>query len=87
MNKNENPIINSPHDLRELIIENNKGSPKPINGKAKIVISTLNPKREISHAVAVVPTFAPIMTAIDCPNVINPAFTKLTTITVEADEL
>ena len=78
MNKNENPIINSPHDLRELLFENNKGTPKPINGKAKIVISTLNPKRE---------TFAPIMTAIDCPNVINPAFTKLTTITVEADEL
>ena len=87
MKRNENPIRNSPHDLRELLPENNNGVPNPINGNAKTVILTLKPKSAIIHAVTVVPTFAPIMTAIDCPNVINPAFTKLTTITVEADEL
>ena len=39
------------------------------------------------HAVNVVPTFAPMITAIDWPSVIRPALTKLTTITVDADEL
>ncbi len=35
----------------------------------------------------VVPTLAPKMTAIDCAMDMSPAFTKLTTITVEALEL
>ncbi len=48
---------------------------------------TLKPKRAITHAVNVVPTFAPIITAIDCARDISPAFTKLTTMTVLADEL
>ena len=39
------------------------------------------------QAVNVVPTLAPMITAIDCASVIRPAFTKLTTITVDADEL
>ena len=48
---------------------------------------TLKPKIEIIHAVNVVPMLAPMITAIDCASDIKPAFTKLTTITVEADEL
>ena len=45
---------------------------------------TLKPTADIIHAVTVVPMFAPMMTPIDCASVINPAFTKLTTITVVA---
>lgn len=37
--------------------------------------------------VTVVPTLAPKITAIDCARDMRPALTKLTTITVEADEL
>ena len=39
------------------------------------------------QVVTVVPTLAPKMTAIDCASDMRPALTKLTTITVEADEL
>ncbi len=42
---------------------------------------------EIIHVVAVVPTLAPKITAMACWRLIRPAFTKLTTITVEALEL
>ncbi len=38
------------------------------------------------QAVTVVPILAPIITLIDSVRVNNPAFTKLTTITVVADE-
>ena len=41
---------------------------------------------EIIQAVKVVPTLAPMMTAMESASDISPAFTKLTTITVEADE-
>lgn len=49
-------------------------------------MSTLKPKAEIIHAVTVVPILAPIMTPMDCESVNNPALTKLTTITVVAEE-
>ena len=38
------------------------------------------------HAVTVVPILAPIITPIDWESVRSPAFTKLTTITVVAEE-
>ena len=60
---------------------------RPIRGNTKAEIFTLKPNSAIIHAVNVVPTFAPIITAIDWPRLISPAFTKLTTMTVEADEL
>ena len=47
---------------------------------------TLKPKIEIIHAVTVVPTLAPIITDTDCVKESKPAFTKLTTITVVAEE-
>ena len=53
-------------------------------------IRTLEPSmspRLKSHAVTVVPTFAPIITLIDWRSVISPEFTKPTTITVVAEEL
>ena len=49
-------------------------------------MSTLKPRAEIIHAVTVVPMFAPIITPIDWESVSKPAFTKLTTITVVAEE-
>ena len=48
---------------------------------------TVKPNREITQAVNVVPTFAPMITAIDCASDIRPALTKLTTMTVLAEEL
>ena len=50
-------------------------------------MSILKPKRAMIHAVNVVPTFAPMITAIDWASVIRHALTKLTTMTVDADEL
>ena len=47
---------------------------------------TLKPTIEISHAVMVVPILAPMMTPMDSVNDSSPAFTKLTTNTVVADE-
>ena len=46
---------------------------------------TENP-RDVIHAVRVVPMLAPIITPIALPRVRRPAFTKLTTIMVVADE-
>ena len=64
--------------------ENRK--PRSIIGTARIEISALNPRRETIQAVIVVPMLAPIMTPIACTSVKSPAFTKLTTITVVADD-
>ena len=57
-------------------------APIPINKGA--IASNL---KDTSWAVIVVPIFAPIITPAACINVIRPAFTKLTTITVVAPEL
>ena len=56
------------------------------NGSDMAAISTLNPRAEIIQAVTVVPILAPIITPIDCERLNRPAFTKLTTITVVAEE-
>ena len=45
------------------------------------------PARLSSHAVTVVPTFAPMITLMACRRVIRPELTKPTTMTVVADEL
>ena len=78
--------MNSPMALRLLFLENMSGMPIAIIGIVKALISTLNPSSEMIHAVAVVPILAPIMTPIACVRLRSPAFTKLTTITVVADE-
>ena len=78
--------MNSPMDLRLLFAEKIKGMDSAIRGMENAAILTLNPKREMIQAVTVVPILAPIITVIDCSKVSNPAFTKLTTITVVADE-
>ena len=87
INRNEKPMINSPIDLYLLLLENRSKIANPMSGTARALMLTLTPKIAIIHAVNVVPTFAPIITAIDCSSDIKPALTKLTTITVEAEEL
>ena len=86
MNRSENPTITSPVDLRRSFLENINSNDKPISGMAMLAIENLKPMRETSQAVIVVPILAPIMTEIDSARVSSPAFTKLTTITVVADE-
>ena len=84
MKRKAKPIKNSPHDFRLLLPENISGIHNPMSGREKALMSTLNPKREMIHAVTVVPTLAPMMTLIDWVSVRSPALTKLTTITVVA---
>lgn len=79
--------MNSPKDFRLLLDENIRGRAIPIKGRDKALIDSFpNPKKAIIQAVRVVPMFAPMITPIDCAKLSNPAFTKLTTITVVADE-
>lgn len=62
------------------------GNAIPMSGKDKIEICTLNPNKVMIHAVIVVPMLAPKMTPTDFASGSKPAFTKLTTITVVADD-
>ena len=78
--------MNSPMDLRLLLPEKMSGRAMARSGRAKAAMSTLNPKIEMIQAVTVVPILAPIITLMDSASVSNPAFTKLTTITVVAEE-
>ena len=59
-------------------------NPIAMRGTARIDMSALNPSQETIHAVTVVPILAPMITLIAWASVSNPAFTKLTTITVVA---
>ena len=65
---------------------NIKGVAIAMTGKIIIEIENLKPSKEIIQAVTVVPILAPIITAIAPVRVKSPAFTKLTTITVVAEE-
>ena len=78
---------NSPMLLLRFLFIKRSITAKPINGMITSDISTLNPNSEIIQAVNVVPTLAPKITAMDWANDIRPALTKLTTMTVDADEL
>ena len=82
--RNEKPKMNSPMLLRLPLPLNINGIPIASKGMAKAAMFTLKPTAEIIQAVTVVPMLAPIITPILCTSVINPAFTKLTTITVVA---
>ena len=86
MKRKEKPKMNSPTDLRLLLPEKMSGRAIARRGRANAAISTLNPKIEIIQAVTVVPILAPMMTLIDSARVSNPAFTKLTTITVVVED-
>lgn len=86
MKRKANPMMNSPMDLRLPFEENMNGIATAINGTAMDAMLTLNPRSEMIHAVAVVPMLAPMMTDMACVNPRSPALTKLTTITVVAEE-
>jgi hypothetical protein len=62
------------------------GTPIAIIGNAYIPRLTLNPNNETIQPVTVVPTFAPRMSPTDSVAVKRPAFTRLTVITVVADD-
>ena len=55
-------------------------------GNAMAAIFTLNPKTATSQPVMVVPMFAPNIIPADSTKDSNPAFTKLTAITVLAED-
>ena len=85
-NSKLNPTISSPIFLRLSFFEFENRNPKIIIGTARMEMSALNPNHETIQAVTVVPMLAPIITPMACVNVRSPAFTKLTTMTVVADE-
>ena len=72
--------------LRWSLLELENKNPNIINGTASTEMSDLKPSQATIHAVTVVPILAPIITPIACASVRRPALTKLTTITVVADE-
>ena len=88
-NKRANPIKTSPKFVKFVLliflIKTHK-YPIPKIGMASFEILKEKPKRVTIHAVIVVPIFAPKITPTDCAKVINPAFTKETTITVVAPD-
>ena len=86
-NNRAKPIRNSPKFLYFFRLMHTKA--KNISGMAIIPrLQLLPPKLSAKiHAVTVVPILAPIITAIALPRASNPAFTKLTIISVVAVEL
>ena len=80
-----NPIMNWPIFFIDAFFEECITNPKAIIGTAKSAMFTENP-RDVIHAVRVVPILAPMITPIAFPRVRSPAFTKLTTMMVVADE-
>ena len=80
-------MISSPQLFLERFLENRSGRLSPIKGSDISAMLILKPRIEISHAVIVVPTFAPIMIPMDSVRFNRPALTKLTTITVVAELL
>ena len=78
--------MNSPRFFLLPLSEKISGMPTASRGMAKAAMSTLKPTAVIIHAVTVVPMLAPMMTPIASERVIRPAFTKLTTITVVAED-
>lgn len=75
----------SPNDLQRCLPVKKRGRPMPIMGKAMWAILNLG-MNATNQAVMVVPRLAPMMTPMDSTRVRRPAFTKLTTSTVDAEE-
>jgi hypothetical protein len=80
------PINTSAKDFNLLLDEKRRGKPIAMMGSEKLDIFILKPIIDINQAVIVVPIFAPIITPIASISDSKPAFTKLTTITVVAEE-
>lgn len=82
------PMTNSPMKRSLSLLVNMKMSATaPRNmGRLKALLLSPKPKREIIHAVTVVPMLAPMMTAMAPARERRPALTKETTMTVVAEE-
>ncbi|OPZ73710.1 MAG: hypothetical protein BWY82_01033 [Verrucomicrobia bacterium ADurb.Bin474] len=78
--------MNSPVARILLRLANNIGRAIPIIGSAKALMLTLNPKNDTNQKVVVVPMLAPMIIPIASVRVSSPALTKLTIITVVADD-
>ena len=76
-----------PNIIRQVPISASTGVKEDGLSSCTNTLSLEIPPRLNTHAVAVVPIFAPIITLMDCRSVIIPEFTKPTTITVVAEEL
>ena len=85
-NRNANPIRNEPKSLVFCFLKNDdRTNPTKMSGMA--MAPRLNEPSILtanSHAVTVVPILAPMITPIALRNVISPAFTKLTSMSVVA---
>ncbi len=82
----EKPIMTLPQLLFLALLEKSKGSERPIRGNTIATMCTLKPRAVINQAVAVVPILEPMTTPMDSATVMSPALTKLTNITVVADD-
>ena len=80
------PIKNSAQNRQFPFLINIIGRATAIIGKAIATIFILKPSVDTSHAVMVVPILAPIIIPADCNKLNRPALTKLTVITVVAEE-
>ena len=90
MKRIPNPTAISAFSVKFFLLEKvmiNAPIPK-INGAKKSGFKApAHSLADTSHAVAVVPTFAPMITPAACVKFIIPAFTKPTIMTVVAEEL
>ena len=82
MNKTPKPMMTSPHRDTFCFLQNITIS-TPTSRMTGAAFSNL---KDTKRAVTVVPIFAPKITPAACVSVINPELTKLTTITVHADD-
>ena len=80
-----NPIRNWPMFFIPDFFDEWRTNPIAIIGTAKRAMFTENPS-DVIHAVRVVPMFAPMITPMALPRVRSPAFTKLTTMIVVAED-
>ena len=79
------PTMNSPMLLFFCFFEVWRMNPRAIRGTENTEMSTENP-RAVTQAVRVVPMLAPMITPMALPRLRRPAFTKLTTMMVVAEE-
>jgi hypothetical protein len=68
-------------------LENSIGAEMPMDARARMEMSILNPRMATIQPVNVVPMLAPKITPMDWTKVIRPALTNETTMTVVAEEL
>ena len=79
-------MIISPILLRFWDLNIMNTNPRPTSGMDSIEMSAVNPSRDMSQEVTVVPILAPIITPTAWVRLSRPALTKLTIITVVALE-